>query len=188
MKRIAQRARAWLQCLLLLTWLCPGAGAASGASEYQVKAVFLFNFAHFVEWPADSFHRSDAPFVIGVLGTDPFGSTLDDVVRGEFIDQHPLAVRRVRDLGEASDCNILYIGHTDPAQLDAVLQALKGHSVLTVSDADSDDRRGVIIRLLTENSHVRLRIDVGAARADKLTISSNLLRSAEIVGGGDQGG
>ncbi|HEY1725549.1 MAG TPA: YfiR family protein [Steroidobacteraceae bacterium] len=188
MKLMGNRASGWLPCVLLLSCLCPGAGAASGVSESQVKAVFLFNFAHFVAWPPDSFHRPDAPFVIGVLGSDPFGSTLDDVVRGEVIDQHPFVVRRVRDLGEAEDCNILYIGQTDPAQLDAVLQALKGHSVLTVSDSDGDQRHGVIIRMLTENNHVRLRIDVGAARADKLTISSNLLRSADIVGGADSGG
>ena len=70
-----------------LAFACSAAWSATAPSEYQVKAVFLFNFAHFVSWPADTFRRPDAPFVIGILGTDPFGSTLDDVVRGETIER-----------------------------------------------------------------------------------------------------
>jgi hypothetical protein len=156
--------------------------AATAPSEYQVKAVFLFNFAHFVEWPADTFPRPDAPFVIGILGSDPFGSTLDDVVRGEAIEHHPFVVRRLHDSGDIGDCNILFVGRTDPGRADEVLSALKGRSILTVSDTDGSGRIGVMIRLVTENNRIRLRIDLAAAKAANLTISSNLLRSAEIVG------
>src|SRR5690242_6746479 len=71
----------------------------TAAPEYQVKAVFLFNFAQFVEWPAGSFQAADAPFVIGVLGQDPFGAQLDAVARGETVGQRPLAIRRYRSIG-----------------------------------------------------------------------------------------
>src|SRR5690348_11218885 len=89
------RARAGLRiaCLaLLLACNCALAGPVPG--EYQVKAVFLFNFTHFVEWPADAFPGPAAPFVIGVLGQDPFGSALDEAVRGETVNGHPLVVQR----------------------------------------------------------------------------------------------
>jgi len=170
----------WRLAALLLA--CSAAWSATAPSEYQVKAVFLFNFAHFVGWPADTFRRPDAPFVIGILGPDSFGSTLDDVVRGETIDRHPFVVKRFQDPRDIGDCNILFVGRAEPGRVDEALAALKGRSVLTVSDADGSERRGVIIRLFTENNRVRLRIDLAAAKAANLTISSNLLRSAEIVG------
>jgi hypothetical protein len=181
----SMRARGWWLAALVVTYSTAWAGTAP--SEYQVKAVFLFNFAHFIEWPTDSFRRPDAPFVIGIFGTDPFGSTLDDVVRGETIDRHPLLVKRFHDPGDIEDCNILFIGRTDPARADEALFALKGRSVLTVGDSDGSDRHGVVIRLFTENNRIRLRIDLAAAKAGNLTISSNLLRSAEIIGGSATG-
>ena len=175
----------WLRLRLALALLAAGAVyAAAAPSEYQVKAVFLFNFAQFVDWPAEAFPRPDAPFVIGVLGQDPFGVQLDEVVRGETINKRPLVVKRYRNVADIQDCNILFIGSTESGHLDQILAALKGRSILTVGDADPAGQRGVMIQLVNEHSRIRLRIDVGAAKAGNLTISSKLLRPAEIVGSG----
>ena len=172
---------AWLPLLLVIAAAC----WAVAPSEYQVKAVFLFNFAHFVEWPPGTFQNPDTPFVIGVLGQDPFGTQLDDVVRGETVDKRSMVIRRYRTVGELEACNILYIGRSEIRALPQILGALKGRSVLTVSDAVDADQTGVMIQLITDRNRIRLRIDVGAARAGSLTISSKLLRPAEIVGGGE---
>jgi hypothetical protein len=170
--------------LAVLLLACGLAGAAAPVSEYQLKAVFLFNFAEFVEWPAAALPHAEAPFVIGVLGDDPFGATLDEVVRGETVNHHPLAVRRFRSIAEIRDCQILFITAAELTHLDAILVALKGRSVLTVTDADDPVPRGVVIALVRRDNRIRLRIDLEAARASNLTISSKLLRPAEIVGGG----
>lgn len=175
-------SRLWLAWALLVFAAAP---AAAAPAEYQVKAVFLFNFTQFVDWPAESFPGPDAPFVIGVLGKDPFGSQLDEVVRGETVNKRPLVVERYRSVDEIRNCNILFIGSSELRSLSQILTALKGRSILTVSDADAAGERGVMIRLVTESNRIRLRIDVGAARAGNLTISSKLLRPAEIVGGGE---
>jgi hypothetical protein len=173
--------------IAILAFASCAAWAGTAPSEYQVKAAFLFNFAHFIEWPVDAFQQPDAPFAVCVLGEDPFGSTLDDIVRGETINQHPLVVKRLHDLRDTGVCNILFIARSELSRLDEILPALKGRSILTVSEADGSDRRGVMIRLMTENNRIRLRIDLAAARAGNLTISSNLLRPAEIVGGSATG-
>jgi hypothetical protein len=175
----ARRLPLYFASALLASVAC---GALAAPSEYQLKAVFLFNFAQFVEWPADAFRRPDGPFVIGIVGTDPFGQQLDDVVRGETINKHPLVVERYASVREIKDCNILFIPRTEHAHLDEILAAIKGRSILTVSDADVASLRGVMIGLVTENSRIRLRINVAATRAGNLTISSKLLRPAEIVG------
>ena len=159
--------------------------AYAAPSEYQVKAVFLFNFAQFVDWPVEAFPSPDTPFVIGVLGEDPFGAQLDDVVRGEHAEGRRIAIERYRNVGEIRNCNILFIGHNETGHLGEIMGVLDGRSILTVSDADPAGPRGVMIRLVNESNRIRLRIDVAAAKAANLTISSKLLRPAEIVGRGE---
>ena len=172
-------ARAWLAALLLLTAPC----WAATPSEYQLKAVFLFNFAQFVEWPASAFPDPRTPFVIGVLGRDPFGPELDGVVRGETVNGRPLVIERYHNIEELHNCNILFIGRTEIGALPQILAVLRGRSILTVSDAEEADQSGVMIRLLTRSNRIHLQIDVSAAKAGNLVISSKLLRPAEIVGG-----
>ena len=161
--------------------LC-GAHGAEAPSEYQVKAVFVFNFSRFVEWPPQAFTAPNQPFAICILGNDPFGTRLDEAVRGEQINQHPLTVRRFRTVGEADNCQILYIDRSEAGQLHQILAALDHRSTLTVSELSDSAERGGMIQFMTENNHIRLRINVDSARAAGLTISSKLLRPAEIVG------
>ena len=156
--------------------------AADAPTENQVQAVFLFNFSHFVEWPAQAFAAPTDPLVIGILGSDPFGARLDEAVRNEQINGHPLTVRRFHSAAEVENCQILFIDRSEIGRLGQILTALDHHNTLTVSQADGAAQRGVMIQFATENSRIRLRINVEAARASGLTISSKLLRPADIVG------
>jgi len=165
--------------LMLLGAPLPAQTAAT--PEYQVEAVFLFNFTQFVEWPPDAFTDSKSPIVIGLLGEDPFGTYLDEAVRGEKIDGRALVVRRFRRLEDVLVCHVLFISQSEAADLDRILSELKGRALLTVSDLESFSRRGGIVRFVNENNRVRLRVNVEAAKAARLTISSKLLRVAEIV-------
>lgn len=166
-------------------WFCVavrGAAAMEGASEYQVKAVFLFNFSHFVEWPPQAFAAPAEPFIIGVVGSDPFGARLDEAVHGELINQHPLVIRRFRNAADVGDCQILFIDRSESAHLAPILAALNHRNTLTVADLEGSAGRGVMIEFTMENNRIRLRINAEAAKAAGLIISSKLLRSAEIVG------
>ncbi|MBA4056737.1 MAG: DUF4154 domain-containing protein, partial [Marivirga sp.] len=89
--------------------------------EYQIKAVFLFNFTQFVEWPVVAFADQDAPFLIGVVGHDPFGSYLDEAVRGEKIMGHPFVIRRFQSLDEVESCHILFISESDKVDIKRAL-------------------------------------------------------------------
>ncbi len=148
--------------------------------EYQIKAVFLFNFAQFVEWPPSSFQETKT-IVIGVLGDDPFGPYLDEAVRGEEIDGHPLIVQRYRDVGEIKTCHILFIAAPEAQKLKQIFAGLKSRSILTVSDADNFTKQGGMIRFITEDRKTRIRINLNAAKEADLIISSKLLRLAEVV-------
>lgn len=168
-------------CIALIMLPHPGRGAAP-PGEYQVKAVYLFNFGQFVEWPPEANASPTSPFVIGIFGTDPFGATLDEVVRGETIDSRPIVVRRFPEVADIGDCHILFVGRGDAARLRAALDAVRGRRVLTVTDVDGAERDGAIIVLFNQNNRIRMRINLEAARASNLVISSKLLRPADVIG------
>jgi hypothetical protein len=167
-------------CAVAAFW-CAGAWAQP-TTEYQVKAAYLFNFGQFVEWPAPSAAPVNAPFVIGVVGKDPFGKTLDDVVRGESLGGRQLVVQRYRDAREITDCQILFISRSEEERLDQTLEALRGRHVLTVTDIEGAEKQGAMIVLVNDAKRIRMRINLAAAKASDLVISSKLLRPAEVVG------
>ena len=117
-----------------------------------------------------------------MLGDDPFGPYLEELVRGERIGGRPLEVRHYRRAEEVRGCHILFISRSEDGHLEQILAQVRGRGLLTVGDTDGFNRRGGIIRFTTEGGKIRLRISVEAAKAAGLTISSKLLAHATIVG------
>lgn len=166
--------------LLLLLWWAPS-GYGTDTREYQIKAVFLFNFAQFVEWPPVAFADPQAPFVIGVLGEDPFGPLLEEVLAGEKIGGRTFLVHRYQRVEEIGLCHILFISRSEADRLDSIVASLQNRSLLTVCDTEGFSKRGIMIRFFNDKNRIRLRINLDMVKAASLTISSKLLRPAEIV-------
>lgn len=174
-----------LRAGVLAIVLCTGVFAADGKNEptreFQIKAAFLYNFAQFVEWPPRTFASAESPLVIGVLGLDPFGGFLDDLVKGERVNGRALVIQRYRDIGDIGACHVLFVSGSEGHRIEEIAEYLKGRSILTVCDWEAYARQGAIVWFVMERNRVRLRINLDAAKAAGLTISSKLLRSAETV-------
>ncbi len=169
--------------VLLFTLLSSGLASTQTqtSKEYQIKAVFLFNFTQFVEWPVTAFSEPNAPFVIGILGADPFGPYIDETVRGENLNGHPLVVKRFKTTDEVDLCHIMFVNVSDRDDIKTAFEKVKGQPILTVGDVASFTKQGGMIRFITENNKTRIRINLEAAKGADLTISSKLLKLAEIV-------
>jgi hypothetical protein len=154
------------------------AAGAAGPGEYEVKAAFLYNFARFVEWPAPD---GAGPFVVTVLGRDPFGSVLDDTLRGKTVDARRILVRRVSRSEDVGQSQILFICDSEKDRLPEILKSLESAPVLTVGEMSDFAERGGVIRFKVEQDRVRLEINVAAAERSRLRISSQLLKLARIV-------
>jgi len=177
---IAAAARLLLALLSALSPATPSLHAQSRPTEYQVKAVYLFNFGRFVEWPQSASSGSDA-FPICVLGKDPFGATLDSALAGENISGKSVIARRVAQPEEAAGCRVVYISTSEEAHLKGVLAALDKTSALTVSDIPRFSQRGGMIQFVLQGDRVRFEINVTSAAEAGLTFSSDLLRVAVAV-------
>ncbi len=175
------------RCLRLVLTLLLAVGSLKTSAQSpiskadQIEAVFLFNFTQFIDWPTNAFAGDQAPFVIGVLGEDPFGPFLDETVRGEKVDGHALTVQRYRRVEEIQNCEILFVSQSESGKWRQILAGLHGRSTLTVADFDGFSRAGGMVRFITEQNKIHLQINLTAARANGLNISSKLLRLADIV-------
>ncbi|MDB4793600.1 YfiR family protein [Methylacidiphilales bacterium] len=159
-----------------------GLGHAQAQSkEYQIKAAFLFNFAQFVQWPATAFPETDAPFCIGILGDDPFGDVLEDMIQGETINHHKLVVHRSARFEDLEDCQLIFISKSEAAQLPDILSKLDSKPILTVSEIDSFAENGGAIDFYLQGNKVRFEINPSSAQRCGLKISSQLLSLGKIV-------
>lgn len=149
--------------------------------EYEVKAAFLYNFAKFVEWPPTAFAGPDAPLIIGIVGEDPFGKTLDRTVSGKLVQGRPLQVRRWRRAGDVDSCQILYISPSERRALSSLLASLQSLPVLTVGEEEEFIEEGGMIGFRLKGNRVRFDINHLSAQKAGLRISSRLLALASHV-------
>jgi hypothetical protein len=165
--------------LFALLLAVPGAAPAQTASEYDVKALFLYNFAKFVDWPPAAFPDPDN-LKICVLGDDPFGGSLQ-AVAGEQVGNHKLRVVRTDSISKPAGCQILFISRSERDRIPQILAAVKDSPVLTVGDTKGFAEDGVIINFILEGSKVRFEINTESADRAGLRISSKLLQLARRI-------
>jgi len=154
---------------------------SSGATGYEVKTAFLFNFAKFIDWPTSSFASPQAPFTICVLGQDPFGNNLDDTMRGKMIGDRAVAVRRLRDKAEGRRCQIVFVSSSESTHLVEIVGSLQGAPVLLVGETNGFATLGGTIEFTLQDKRVRLAINTDAVDRSGLKFSSKLLALAKIV-------
>lgn len=154
------------------------APVAQRPSEYQVKAAFLLNFTKFIDWPPGALSDPNGPFTICLLGDDPFGPVLDQMVEGEKVGNHKVAVERLQSK-PSSGCQVLFVSSSEKDIPDILGTIAPG--VLTVGDKESFVREGGIIGFVLDHRRVRFDISQSAAAKASLKLSSKLLSVARTV-------
>ena len=171
--------RCGLPGLLLLVFGLICAKPQEAASvETRVKAAFLLNFAKFVEWPA--VHEKH-PLCIGVLGKDPFGPVLDEIMTGKMIDGKPVQIKRLKQPSEASDCQILFVSNSERKRFTQIVSQMAARPVLTVSDVEDFTREGGMIRLFLDGNNFRFEVNLTAVEEGQIKLSSKLLHLGRVV-------
>jgi hypothetical protein len=171
-------------CLLCAALALPGhaqTANSSDSSEYLIKAGFTYNFAKLMQWPASTFPQPDSPIVIGILGTDPFGNTLDTVLTGKKVNARSFVVKHLKWGTDIKGCNILYVSTSEAGHLDEIFRMVKGLPILTIGQMPDFAKRGGIINFIIEDDKVRFEVNVEAAKQADINISSRLLTLAKII-------
>jgi hypothetical protein len=153
-----------------------------------VKAAFLFRFAQFVDWPADTFKQANAPFTYCTIGEDPFRGALERTLSGKAIGQRPLRVEHLNGAGKIDQCQVLFVGGVqDKKQVAETLAKTGTMPILTVGEADQFAENGGAIGFCTENNKIRFEVNLDTAGKAGLKISAKLLALAKTVLGAPKG-
>jgi len=146
--------------------------------EDRLKAVFIVNFVQYVEWPSQGLASS---FNICIVG-DSFRALMEDAVRGERIEGRNMAVKSLSSADNVSGCQLIYFRDTaNPKTVSDILAASKSLPVLTVGETREFIQNGGIIRFTKAGNRMRFEINAEAAAKRSLSVSSRLLRLADIV-------
>lgn len=173
-----------LLCLSMALGANAQSSASAASSEYLIKAGFIYNFAQLVQWPATAFPQPDSPIVIGILGTDPFGATIDRVIENKKLDGRNLVVKRLKwgkELKDLKECNILFVSSSEKEHIADLVNMVKWLPILTIGETPGFATHGGIINLTLEDNKVRFEVNIEAAKQANLNISSRLLALAKIV-------
>jgi hypothetical protein len=179
MRGRVRRRRPWL--LITALGVAQVCVAAATAPEYRVKAAFIYKFTTYIRWPPSP-RAVTAPFLIGVIGTDPFGPSLDEVVRDQTVQGRGMRIKALSRPEDTLGCDVVFVCASERTNLGAILALLRGAPVLTVSDMDDFAEEGGMIGLVTtKDNHVRFDINKEAMERAGLRASSQLLHLARIV-------
>jgi hypothetical protein len=176
-----QRWLLGLVCLWLTGGVAFSAEKGTAASEYQIKAALVYNLTKFTVWPTNAFASADAPIIVGILGDDPFGRTLDDALDGEACDGHPIKVERLKSDEELKACHILFISKSEKIRLKPILSAVSDRPILTIGDTEGFGQTGGMVNLLLVDKSIRFEINAGAAQQSGVKISSKLLNLPKAI-------
>jgi hypothetical protein len=183
MKSTISGMLSWLaRCIAaasLLVPLVPCAEAAAAVPENDLKAAFVYNFALFAEWPADTLFEGGIMNICihpsSVMRT-PLLALHDRMVRGKKI-----VVRQSESMDNLHSCHVLFIDSSDRERWAQIRKKLGYAPVLTVSDDEEIGHDGSMIAIAMAGNRVVFDIDTRAARNAKITLSSKLLRLARSV-------
>ena len=156
-------------------------GVQDQPTEYQVKAAYLYQFGKFVEWPEGTSSVSGNDFAICTLGGDPFGRALDETISGRSVQGRKVIARRLSNVNDVSDCNILFVGSSEQARMTDILKVVQGKGILTVGDKADFVLQGGMIQFQTEQNKVRFEINLPAVTRSNLKVSSQLLKVAKVI-------
>ncbi len=157
----------------------PVRGQDRKPGEYEVKAVFIYNLAKFIEWPDQSLDNSST-LTLYILGDDPFGTDLD-AIRDKLIKGKKVAVKRIDSPDALKNAGILFISSSEKERLRDILKGITGLPILTIGDTKSFAQSGVMVNFYIENSKIRFEINLEAANLAGLKFSSNLLRMGTMI-------
>ncbi|MDD2366928.1 MAG: YfiR family protein [Desulfuromonadaceae bacterium] len=144
-----------------------------------IRAAIVYNIAKYVTWPTTG-KNSNSNFIIGILANNSTVQSWRNL-NGKTIYGRTVEVRRIVDLEELSQCQLIFIDTSEKKNLTRILAIASDYPVLTISEIEDFSRYGGMIALSVINNHMAFSINLKRARSVNLALSSNILKLATEV-------
>ena len=157
---------------------------AATTREYKVKLAYIYHFTHYVSWPDQAFESPESPFVIAVLGDDPFGPLLDRLQRRRRAAGRPIVVRRFKFVPDVHEAHVLFVSRSAPiAQVSPLLHGAKGVlPTLVICESAGLGNAGAPVNLyLDADGTIGIEVNVDAIARRGLNVDAKMLNVARVI-------
>lgn len=153
------------------------------ASEYDLKAAFLFQFTSYITWPEGLRNDPTAPLLFGVVGAPELADNLAAMAGTQNLNGRPIEVRRMGEDDSPAGLHVLFVAGDRNRSADALLREAIDEAVLTVTEHDARRSPDSVINFQIVDGKVRFDVSLDAAQEGGLSISARLLQVALRVTG-----
>ena len=102
-------------------------------------------------------------------------------VRKKHIKEHPVSVTNISSATQAQSCQVLFVGKSEHASIGSLARQIGNAPVMVVAEENGYDPQDVIITLVAQQGRIGFKINRTAAQSNSLTVSSKLLKLAQLV-------
>lgn len=150
------------------------------ATEDEVKAAYLLNFAKLGEWPQHALPDGSSPLVIGVSGADEeFLQVLKTVVAGKMVGARELVIKPVSSEEDVKSCQMVFFRSSETKHNQPGVENLAQAGVLLVGEDESFLRRGGMINLVRDHGSIRFEVNAEALDRSEIHFSAKMLALAK---------
>lgn len=175
----------WAMALCLALCLTPAIRlrAETSPKEYEIKAAFIYRLTQFMEWPTNQFRSSQEPFLLCIAGQDPFGETIDIVLKDQKIGARRIRILRQSEpaAGTHTNCHLLFLGANLAGETEKIISGLKTNAVLTIGEGDDFTKKGGHVRLYLQENKLRFEVNVAALERSGLKLHSQVMKLATRI-------
>ncbi len=150
--------------------------------EHEIKAAALYNIIAFTDWPSTAFATPETPLVIGVLGRGPVATLLGGMVENETWHGRKVVLQNFATPADIQSCHVVFIVGSERGGWPSMRNLFQGRPILTVADEEGFAQQGGVVQFSVDRNKLRLVVNLRSARANGITISSKVLRLAEVIG------
>jgi hypothetical protein len=144
---------------------------------YKMKAVFIFNFTRYIDWPEE---KKSVPFRIAVLGRSRITPFLVRISEKKKMGGRTIEIRQLDRTRSPVDAHILFIDSSVTCGMGKLPVSTYPH-VLIVGDEKGMTRYGAGISFFIEEGKLKFEINRRNIQKADLFISSQLLKLAHLV-------
>lgn len=157
----------------------------SAYREYDVKAVFLYHFTRYLEWPVPD---EGTPFEIAVLGESAIVEPLQTIAATRTVGRRPIRVRAIDRVDALGRPHILFVARPAAGSLRELLKATRGTAILTVGEEEGLAAQGLAVNFVLRDGAVKFEVNEEVLREGGIRPGAQLMKLAIPAGTSAAGG
>ena len=170
-------------CALLVLFMSSAFAPASAPGKVdtnaKIKAVFIYNFTKYIEWPSD---YQSGVFTIGILGkNEALFKELDNMSKVKKVANRTFSIKQINSLTEMEKPHILYIPKDSEMSLSTAAEHVKNKSTLLVTEKPGLAKQGSAINFIIVGNRQKFELNKANVESHNLKVAAVLENLAVLV-------